>query len=276
MSLISYFPSPLPNEDFRSILYRYHIVTFNNNISKTNRELFEAGSEFFTVFPRAMNKLLNKFPLSSKYDMQTLINQNTLLPIFLPFIAHDHRENILNEVANGGGQSESRVGRLVGNKYVRCISNMIKYCPLCMKEDDESFGCSYIHREHQFSFIYTCNKHKAKLISHCMECGIELEYSPLHSKCKNGHWICSNYSGVSILEDLLESELQHDLEYIIKNSEKLNDALIKQRFLEYLAVKGYATKKFIKCQELSKDLIHYYSEKTIVKMGLNIDYMTKH
>lgn len=271
---LSFFPTPYPDEDFRSVLYRYHLVTLHKEMSETSRELFGVRSNF-TVFPRSINKLLDKLPAFSKYSMQSFIDQHTLLPIFLPFIVQSHREKILNEVANGGDLRESRVGKLVGNKYGKCISDKIKYCPYCIKEDNNLYGCSYIHREHQFFFINRCVKHKVKLISYCMVCGTELKYSPLHFMCTNGHQICNSSVG-SVIEDLFENEIQRDLEYILQNSEKLNDTIMRRRFLQYLSFRGYMRGESIRCQEFANDFINCYTEKKLSELGFNIDYLHKH
>lgn len=273
LSSLAYFPSPFPDEDFRSILYRYHLSSFNPEMADTNKELFGSRSNF-SVFPRATNVLFEQIASTSKFNLKTIVYENTLLPVFFPFIAHEHFEKILEEINIGGGPKESRIGKLVGNKYGKCISNLIKYCPCCMKDDDVNYGCSYIHREHQYAFISSCKKHHVQLISHCTECGIELAYSPLSTKCRNGHLI-ENYSLNETREDRVEVEVQNDLDYILNNSEKLNDSLIKQKFAAYLTVKGYMRGKTIRCQEFARDLLNYYSEEVITELGLDIDYLTK-
>jgi hypothetical protein len=274
VSSITYFPTPLPNEDFRSVLYRYHLCSLNPEIVDTNKELFNAKTEF-TVFPRALEVLLRKLPSSQNLTVETIVEKHTLLPALFPFISESRTEDIINDITHGRRVEDSCVGKLIGNKYGKCISEIIKYCPCCMEEDLSKYGCSYIHREHQYAFIQSCNTHSVDLVSQCDVCRVELMYSGIDGKCKNGHMIMHRGSWKHI--DNFEKELHKDLEFLKENSKNLETWLIKQRFIEYLNARGYIKSdgKQINSKLFIRDFINAFTPKQFTRLGLDVEYISK-
>lgn len=266
------FPTPLRGEDFRSVLYRYHLYSLNPEITDTNQELFGTKSNF-TVFPRALEVLLRKLPNPNLLQSSTIIENHTLLPLLLPFMTEERMSAIIYEVKHGGGLSDSYVGKLAGNKYGKSISDEIRYCPFCVEEDMTNFGCGYIHREHQLAFTSTCYVHNVKLISRCSSCNENLMYSPISGKCKNGHHITSLMTSEE--NDTLEKELYSDLQYLFANHKEIKAWLIRQRFLEYLHFKDYLEKygRRIKRAKLVKDFLDYFPRETLDKLGLDEQYI---
>ncbi len=272
MSQVVHFPTPLPGEDFRSVLYRYHLYSLNPEITDTSQELFGTKSSF-TVFPRSLEVLLRKLPDSNLLQSNSIVENHTLLPLLLPFMTEKRISAIDHEVQHGGGLSDSYVGKLAGNKYGKCISENIRYCPFCIEEDVENYGCSYIHREHQIAFISTCYVHNIKLINCCYSCNENLMYSPICGKCKNGHSIASAMPREE--NDTLEKELYFDLQYLFDNHKEIKAWVLKQRFLEYLHSKDYLEVygKRIKRTKLVRDFLAYYPKEILDKFGLDEQYI---
>ncbi|WP_440960847.1 TnsD family Tn7-like transposition protein [Paenibacillus nitricinens] len=268
MTQLAYFPTPLPGEDFRSILYRYHLQAMNKEITDTNIELFGAKSEF-TIFPRNLGLLLNKLP-QGFLSFESVIQNHTLLPWFLPFLPDSHKDRVINEIKNGGNLNESSVGKLAGNKYGRCIDVDIKYCPLCLEEDDSEYGSGYIHREHQFAFIHKCNKHNILLVSEC-RCGCKLGYGGIKGECSAGHRVeLQKVSSESVMQD----QIIEDLEAIVFQKDKLSLSFIRQRLVEHLFYKGYISSNVkIRRKLLVSDFLKYYSLDQLLSMGLTEEYI---
>ncbi|ASR45780.1 hypothetical protein B4V02_03235 [Paenibacillus kribbensis] len=270
MKSIAFFPTPFPGEDFRSVLYRYHILSLNPEISSSNKELFGSGSNF-TTFPRALGKLLEKLP-TSVLTVNQIIENHTLIPVLFPFLSKSKKEYILNDVKRGEELKDSFVGKLVGNKNGKLVSPHIKYCPYCIKEDMSKYGWSFIHREHQFAFIHNCHVHSIALLTHCNECGLEFMYSPVNGTCKNGHEIL--ISSTKDINNDFERNLYNDLEYLFLNFASIDLSLIKIRFIEYLNANGYLDSNGqVRRLSLIKDFLNYYSPSVFETFGLNKKHM---
>ncbi|WP_243357122.1 TnsD family Tn7-like transposition protein [Bacillus litorisediminis] len=270
---LSFFPTPFPNEDIRSIFYRYHLGVFNSEIIDTNIELLGIGNNFPTL-PRSLNHLIRRLPETTGISVNSLIYNHTLIPALLPFTPAHHHCRLFNEMENGGRWEESSVGKLMGNKYARNISEIIKYCPLCIEEDLVRYGCSYIHRDHQYGFINICSKHSVTLITHCSECDELLGYSPLKEKCKNGHHNFYREQIVQLKGSSIQQRLIKDLEYIINQSRKISRWVIELKFLEHLSSKGYISKinNSIFKKKLIMDFENYHSLDFSSEFGLDVRY----
>lgn len=102
--------------------------------------------------------------------------------IFMPFC--DHILNIDNPIETYLKTSvfpyealfmtEGQQTRMVQNVFwtmnklnnpVNSTVQNVKLCPLCMKEDTETYGEPYFHRSHQLSGVETCHKHHKMLYS---------------------------------------------------------------------------------------------------------------
>lgn len=272
MIKLGFFPTPFPSEDFRSILYRYHLYSKNREVVDTNIELFGMKSEF-TAFPRRLELLFQKLPAKKNLSIENIIKEYTLLPWFFPFISEKHQSNILYEIKKGGEIDESYVGKLAGNKYGRCIAEDIRYCLSCIKEDMAQLGTGYIHREHQFAFISTCNKHKVKLITHCKECGVALGYSAMEGRCKQGHGIGNN---TEPSKDFLQEDILVDLEFLFKNNGQMTLGIVRQKFLEHLFKEGYvSTDGKTRRQLLAQNFLKHYSSDELASVGLSADYIAQ-
>jgi DNA-binding CsgD family transcriptional regulator len=264
------FPTPLPDEDFRSVLYRYHCYVKNREIADTSIELFGVRTDF-TIFPRRLNQLINRLPSEQVLSTEKIIYEHTLIPYFLPFISEKHKESLFHELLEGGGLEETFVGKLAGNKYGRCISASIRYCPVCIQEDTTSYGAAYIHRKHQLAFVNICGRHMQKLITHCSECGDELKYYAVDGKCKNGHCLDkTNYP----VQNELQVGICKDLEFLSQNYDRISLGIVRQKFIEQLNAKGYvSTDGKIRRKVLVQDFLTRFSGDALESVGLSKEYI---
>jgi hypothetical protein len=69
--MLSFFPTPYPDELLYSILARYHIRSGNKNYSQTDIEAFNYCShQFYKIsLPSNLNYLVNNLPVSSKQNV---------------------------------------------------------------------------------------------------------------------------------------------------------------------------------------------------------------
>lgn len=164
---MAYFPNIYPDEDYRSLVYRYHVLSGNGDYAATNRELFGRGTYKTTVLPRNLKFLIDQFPKNTLTTEWLLLN-HTFFYNIRPFIPKEKLSRVYDEILNNIG--DSNISSLLGKRETRLISKYYRYCPTCIKNDYQTYGEAYLHRTHQLAFLTHCPEHSDDLLSHCPNC----------------------------------------------------------------------------------------------------------
>lgn len=180
--MLSYLPILYPDEDSRSIIFRYHVLSGNSDFSVTNSELFGRKVYSLTVFPRNLNFLIKQLP-SRFMSVGDFLFNHTYFHWVKPFIPEDRLSRAIEEIMENAG--DSNIAVLLGKGQDRFISEDLRYCPVCMKNDNQKYGEVYLHRTHQLTFITCCPEHGSKLIVHCPSCNKKL------ARAKDGQLLAS-------------------------------------------------------------------------------------
>ena len=93
------------------------------------------------------------------YPMEELVLGHTMFPQYARFIEPENKKNALYKLTNDFCDAHhlfSILPRSEGEQYM-------KYCPICMEEDKETYGETYWHRKHQIRNMAVCTKHKCRL-----------------------------------------------------------------------------------------------------------------
>lgn len=276
MVKLSFFPTPFPNEDFRSVLHRYHIYAGNREMQESIKELFgiTIRSDYFTIFPRYLYNLISRLGKSFPMSVDEILERHTLLPVFKRFIDPEKFEGLMDEVLYGSRPEHSNIGKVAGNKNGRCISKEIHYCPSCIKEDIEIYGVCYVHREHQLAFLKICTVHHDTLFSRCLSCGKNLGYMTLGS-CGCG-FSNSELREIKHINSLkIQKEISKDFWYLMDNSKDIDRSIIRQRLWERLYNRNYLSYSVTKMKrtKLVTDFINFYTEDTLFEFGITTKYL---
>ncbi|RDI37525.1 TnsD family Tn7-like transposition protein [Falsibacillus pallidus] len=188
MNTLTYFPEPYPDEDFRSLVYRYHIRTPNNSLADSIYELFEKKTKKLPLFPNKLKTLLSKLPDNKMGNLEKLISDTTWIRLIQIFMSKDQRIEFTNFIMNGSENPFQAYSKVPGDFFAESV----RYCPFCLKDDYEGYGECYVHKKHQIKFMDFCHKHFSKLIDKCPNCDEKLtaEYPSKLLRvpfCKNGH-----------------------------------------------------------------------------------------
>ncbi|GGA49975.1 TnsD family Tn7-like transposition protein [Psychrobacillus lasiicapitis] len=251
--MLSYFPKPYPDEDFRSIIFRYHIRTGKLYFEETNKELFDVKSKRNIYFHHNLIKLISLFNQSG-YTIDYFLNNHTVFPLINPFLSTQRKQDFQQSLS----LKDSLKGKRLFKDY---IAKEIKYCPHCLEDDYEKYGEVYSHRFHQLHFMDYCERHQIELISICPKCGVPL--SNANGKmllrrpfCENGHNLASDSSNFNECPKLIERVLQ-DFHYIVSRSSKINRELILDLFYSALGKRGYAEiySEYLQTKRLKTDFL---------------------
>lgn len=247
MEGLGFFPSSYPDEDFRSLIFRFHVWSGSTNFSHTNTGLFSVDSPFNHYMPRHLNSIFGEYHDSDNI-IRTIIYENTLLPLLFPFTSDDQCKEIYRVVYHGLNGHRNLGSRLLANGKYRLIAEEIRYCPKCIVEDYERYGECYVHRLHQLEFVHVCNIHGEALVTRCPHCEMNLASknatgllrSPV---CSSGHLLRNNdfyNTGIKISEGLQNQvEMLNDCRLIMQCSSELTQEYVFSKFKVFLGNRGY-------------------------------------
>lgn len=144
--MISFFPSPYPDELWYSVICRYHVHSGNYCAKHTLRQLY--GDNFCApslMLCGPIKALLAQLPqgfLSAK----DVVMQHTFYPYYARFFPTQRKRSSYAYVVNGNPLAVHRMGISQANGN-HC--SVMRYCPVCYQEDLQLYGEPYWHRSHQ-------------------------------------------------------------------------------------------------------------------------------
>lgn len=158
-----FFPPTLPDELLYSVLARYHAYSGNESYKNSARDFF--GSKTVcavTDLPCHLNKLSIRIPgkAISPYE---LLNNNTLLPYFKPFLPQERLKQIEEEMLHGDGSSLYMKLGLPANGVKN--NKFLRYCHMCVDRDRLRYGIAYWHRAHQLPGVTVCHLHSCLVVN---------------------------------------------------------------------------------------------------------------
>ena len=159
--MLSYFPTPYPGELWYSVVARYHKHTGALSWQATMENLFDGvrGADVGSFFPNnSIKRILEQLPPDFLTPQQIALN-HTLLPFLMRFQSTDRKTDIMEAFLQGQDMRPRylRATRDIKPRSLRC-------CPACIREDIETYGEAYWHREHQIGLTPLCPHHHCRLL----------------------------------------------------------------------------------------------------------------
>ncbi|MGI8386587.1 TnsD family Tn7-like transposition protein [Robertmurraya sp. P23] len=277
MNKLLLFPEPYPDEDFRSVLFRYHIRTPNTSFQESNIELFGKKSIKNLMFPNRLEELFRRLPVGHTIKLEDIIYKHTWYGLIERFISKEKHLEYLNSFKYG---TDNHFWMMNSN-FDRIFSNKIKYCPICIKDDFKNYGECFVHKIHQIEFLDFCPHHFAKLINECNVCAeslskaydSELIRTPF---CRNGHYLCDQVMEVENEDKIIK--FKYELINIlcsIRDKRTLVDHKVYLKIIMALWKMGFIHYKGrINKEELIASITSKYSEKALEHINLPYDYIS--
>lgn len=153
-----FFLSPFPDETLHSLLSRYCRLTGFASV----RQAFSNVEHSYTFtrntsFPCHLKESERLLKPVTGLDTNALISRHTLLPYFQPFMSPEQLVMTRRQMESRNGQGlKMRLGLIASSleRYVR-----VRFCPVCLAEDDQKHGQAYWHRVHQLPGVWICPHH---------------------------------------------------------------------------------------------------------------------
>jgi hypothetical protein len=160
--MLGFFTDPYPDELLYSACARYSERTRYPNRKTSLQQIF--GSQKMSVvidFPSRLNTFVAALPEGHGYTAEKLINENTLLPFYEPFLPPSRADLVRKEMK---GDADNKVHVRLGIR-VKQINQpyTLRFCPACVTADRMKHGETYWHRLHQLAGVFVCPEHNCFL-----------------------------------------------------------------------------------------------------------------
>ena len=259
--MIGFFPTPHEDEILYSVLARYHQKSGNTSITATVEDLF--GVKKLTAiidFPCNLSNLISSMPVTWNFKLESLVNNNTLFPLYNPFWTKERSKTILEIMKGKSSQLVHRKSGAISNSFSQL--KYLRFCPICFEKDISEKGEAYWHRLHQVKGVLVCPDHKVELQNSKIktyELNPQCYYPANVANCNYNNEKTSEYSLNQV--DRLSS-LAEDVRFIINNNEICSKGpeWIKNSYLTILSKQGLISWKGKVDQETLVDkFIEYYT-----------------
>jgi predicted transcriptional regulator len=238
-----------------SVFARYHYYSGNRSATVTLTQLFGDKPVLPSIlFPPRLNYFSSQL-LNEKYTADYFIQKHTVLPYYLPFIADDRANKLIEGVKEAGGHVMYLMsGMAASNLFSK---DNLFYCPLCIEEDIKTTGEPFFHRSHQLEGIMTCHKHGCYLKA----------YKPYSANYSKARYIRLTKDMIDNPEpEWPEKEIAHWLNelalisktFISVERERLTFGIVSSGIRTMLDIRGYRNNKTIKQSAFCSDLKEYY------------------
>jgi hypothetical protein len=264
--MIHFFTDPYKDELLYSTIARYHYYSGNTDCKDTIQECFGRRS-LIPTFEIGGRLGYLSMELGGGYTAESLINNNTILPYYYPFIDLKRRKEVLGYVkANGCNSIYTKLGIVAGSI---CKKNYIYYCPICARKDIDRYGETYIHREHQLQGIILCPHDGSTLKEYSIR-KLDLsriEYIRLEKELLDLDSIIEN---ISYYDKHLK--LAKDAYFLLTHKlDKVNKNAIWDKYRRLICNKGLSTQNgTIKQGKLYEAFIAYYGEDFLKSLDCSI------
>lgn len=158
--MISFFPTPYPDELWYSVICRYHIHSGNPCVKHTLQQLY--GAHYYSaslMLCGPVQHILAQLP-DKLLSAKQIILEHTLYPYYARFFPASRKRAAYGYVQSGDPRAVLRLGI-----YQSGITHQVmRYCPACFAEDIALYGEPYWHRLHQLPDMQICPKHQSWLV----------------------------------------------------------------------------------------------------------------
>jgi hypothetical protein len=148
-----------PDELLYSLFGRYQDVLRYPSEEDLSKSLFGAPAYAVVDLPSHLDSFVNVLPSGHSCTIDQLIDEGTLLPLYIPFSRSKQIALVRNDMAQGNSRKiYGRLGILISQQW-----DNLKFCPLCVEDDRKKFDETYWHRLPQCPGVKVCPIHKVFL-----------------------------------------------------------------------------------------------------------------
>lgn len=158
--MLSWFPTPYPDELWYSVLCRYYMYSGYSSKIDAMTALGPHGRTLLSAhFALRLDEFCSSLP-ENWLTPQIIIERHTLYSYYSRFLPLERRIQAMNAMR---GVDNIQPTIAIGARRRQAAMRYWRYCPLCAQNDIEKYGETYWHRLHQISDLRICPIHKVYL-----------------------------------------------------------------------------------------------------------------
>lgn len=156
---IGHFPTPYPDELLYSICARYSsLVAYPDSKSVLQELLGSATATVVIDLPNRLRKLAAGLPAGTSLTTDCLIDRHTLLPFYSAFIPPERVRQIRKSMGDCSGPAAHMSVGVMASRIPTL--DFMRYCSVCIREDEKKFRETFWHRLHQLPGVEVCPSHQ--------------------------------------------------------------------------------------------------------------------
>jgi hypothetical protein len=238
--VVSFFPSPYPDELLYSVIARYHIRSGNRSFRQTDIDLFDYPSQqaVKVILSNNLDYLVNNFPVGSKQTKENLIQNHTLYPFYVAFLTAPEAwivKDLMRKKLNNSLFNAAKIA----HTHTEDSRKFFKFCPLCLEEDTQRYGEAYWHRIHQTPGVLVCPIHATAL----QDTLVSLEAIEIHYHAASPENCPLGSNSTTYLDETLQKLLMFakDIEWLVNYCYLSFQGMAWQRmqYQSYLTYQGF-------------------------------------
>jgi hypothetical protein len=263
--MLSHFPKIKVEESIYSIFSRLQFALQLPNFEVMGTMLFNRKFEVGRLnFQGSFDYLCSNLP--SNYTSEYFLYNNTIYPLFIPFLSIEKQENVLKYFK---GDYPDKINKCLRISDITKTRTYIRVCKNCIEEDFYIYGEPYYRRQHEIELNRMCYKHKVPLYEYTI---FPYKIPRRYDDC---YTVLNNCKDIAIPEQFKERFLNicEDINTIFtSNLDNWNIKTTKDRMFNKLSEKGYVTINGTTLQrQFSQDLKKYYTEEFLDYIEYNFD-----
>jgi hypothetical protein len=264
--VIPHFPDPYPGEAFFSVYARFCERLGLSDNSRTSRFLFGKSCRVSIQLPHGFDQVVENLPLGHSHTADQLIDNNTVLPLFAPFLESRRYQNA-RSVMRGNYGGTARL--MLGASGTRA-PNRLKHCSVCDAENRDRFGETFWARLHQITGVKVCPVHRCYLedTSITRVSKGNLRVLSAESVCRN---TTPHYLDESDPEQVVQFCIARDAAWLLDvNRLRPGPEALSKSYLFCATKQGFASGGRFRQQDLYSAFIRHYSRELLRLLDLEI------
>lgn len=272
--MITFFPTPYPDELLYSTIARYHVLSGNTLYCQTAEDLFGFRRAHSSVVMPLRLGHLGRMTTSFGVTLDKLIH-HTLYPYYTAFQTEVLCQEVYDlQLQNKSVSVSAKLGA-VGNTDI--IPRHLSFCPRCYAEDQQRCGEGYWHRMHQTPGVLVCEKHGCQLLQ------TQIPYYDLKSNIYAAAtplvlFPAASPPPLSPLGQQQAVNIASDIRFLYSHYNRIRDAFARHQysftnlFISLLQQKGLATKGgCLHLSEFKTQFCNFFAPDLMDQLGVAFD-----